>query len=199
MGCSCELISLISQISSLANQMQSQDPSCLAENFETAASLLDQIVSLRQDPGHFSDNVESMLHIAEVKRLSALLYFHNRIVPLLQPSMFALPDLPPIAELQESIISYLRALPSSSGAALWPLFVLWKSRLTDMEQVSFVLERLQQLETSRFLGNVYHVRRRIERDIWAKASKIGQGDQEGVRDLASSRAICETERWISLA
>lgn len=197
MGCSRELISLISQISSLAADLQRQSSDHTAHTTK-AISLLNQLFSLEQIPRQGSLNAGSMVQIAEIKRLSAILYFHDRVLEhLFIPSLASSPVLS-VANLQESIITSLQKLPASSGASLWPLFVLGKSSLLKPDHIRFVLDRLVQLEKSRYLGSVYHARRRVERDIRTRLLIVDPRDS-GSGASSGNGMVCENERWVSLA
>jgi hypothetical protein len=194
MGCSRELISLISQISFLAAQCAVEidrgEPEGLAI---MADSLMLELSRVQQIPRTGAENVGSMVQIAEVKRLSAMLYLHDRVTTRWTDS----PGNPFGKQLQDSIIAVLHNLPVTSGASLWPLFVLGNSPLEGTEQVEFVLDRLHQLESSRNLGSVHHARRRVERSIMARIS----GDLSTVsphRHLHDI-ALNDNERWVSLA
>lgn len=197
MGCSRELISLISQISSLAAELQSRT-SHHAEYATKAANLLRQLSSLEQITRCQGGNEESMIQIAEIKRLSAMLYFHDRVLSQL-PSVILGSSLPfSLIRLQDFIITSLQNLSPSSGASLWPLFVLGKSSLHNSGQARFVLDRLAQLEKSRYLGSVYHARRRVERDITMWSSEGHWEGNVGER-WSGTGAVSENERWVSLA
>lgn len=197
MGCSRELISLISQISCLAAELQGR-ASHHAEHETKAASILHQINFLNQIPRHQSGNPDIMIQIAEIKRLSAILYFHDRVLSQLSPTMLDPSSRPSLTHLQDFIITSLQNLPPSSGASLWPLFVLGKSDLHSSDQVQFVLDRLIQLEKSRYLGSVYHARRRVERDIRMRLSEGWWEGKKGEK-WSDDRVVCENERWVSLA
>jgi hypothetical protein len=197
LGCSRELISLVSQVSWLAAKLQNHSEHH-AEYIIEATRTYRQIISLEQIPRSLSRNVETMVQIAEIKRLSTLLYFHDRVAPQLPSRSFESSSPHAVADLQESMISSLQSLSPSSGATLWPLFVLGNSRLRDTRQMRFVLDRLVQLEASRYLGSVYHARRRVKRDLMSRSRELqSQGD---IRNTwGDSGIVCENERWISLA
>jgi hypothetical protein len=197
MGCSRELISLVSQVSRLATKMQNH-PGSHAQHIIEAKHTFSQITSLKQTPRHPSGGAETMVQIAEIKRLSALLYFHDRVVSQLPLSRFSLSGPHAVADLQKSIISSLELLPPSSGATLWPLFVLGNSKLRDTSQVRFVIDRLMRLEASRYLGSVHHARRRVERDLRRRSMEL-HGHEEIGDTWRGSGIMCENERWISLA
>lgn len=194
MGCSRELISLISQISFLATrcptEIEQGEPEGLAI---MADSLMFELSRVQQTPRAGAKDVENMIQIAEVKRLSAMLYLHDRVITRWAYS----PGNPSGKHLQNSIIGVLHHLPVTSGASLWPLFVLGNSPLESTEQVEFVLDRLHQLESSRNLGSVHHARRRVERSIMARiAGDLSTVSQhQHLHDIA----LNDNERWVSLA
>ena len=190
MGCSRELISLISQISHLAGASRRlhESPRDLADS---ATKIMDKLTHLQQILRTGLDHAGTMMQIAEVKKLSAMLYLHDRV--MVQCSVTS-----PVFSynLRNEIMRAIQQLPVSSGASLWPLFVLGKSNLDSPSQAQFVLDRLHQLEQSRYLGSFYHARRRVERNISKRLTEHGEIlGQPWEDDLA----VNENERWVSLA
>lgn len=192
MGCSRELISLISEVSHLAGMSRSRTLPH-EEIVGKASGLFTQLSSMDQILRRGEQDANMMIQIAEVKRLTAILYLHDGIIARLNsPSFMITPN-----HLHEAIITALRNIPSTNGSSLWPLFVLGKSCLHNTEDIAFVLDRLQQLEQSRYLGSVYHARKRIERNL---AGRLTLGEQ----DMLQSRwegeiPLNDNERWVSLA
>ena len=183
MGCSCELISIINHISLLAADVRTEDKTQALTHTVRSFDLLDQLSCLKQIMQPGIGDERSLIQIAEIKRLSAILYLHNQVLSRL-PSYNHIPQISCSAQdLQVAIIDALQSLPSSNGAALWPLFILGKSSMSNEAHLRFVLERLTQLEESRYLGSVYYARRHIARGIV----------------LSEDMRICENERWVSLA
>ena len=190
MGCSRELISLISQTSCLAGESMQQEH-LVNSTMNKATQLMNVLSNLQQTLQVGVENTESMLQIAEVKRLSAMLYLHDRVMA--SRSSIA----PAFAHsLRDAIIDAIQQLPASSGASLWPLFVLGKSNLDNRDQAQFVLDRLLQLEQSRYLGSFYHARRRVERNITQRLTEHGNVSEQSWED---DSAVNENERWVSLA
>lgn len=137
------------------------------------------------------DHAEAMLQIADVKRLSAMLYLHDRVMAQCSSTSLAFSN-----NLRDEIIEAIKQLPANSGASLWPLFVLGKSNLDSPSQAQFVLDRLHQLEQSRYLGSFYHARRRVERNILKRLTE--HGDILG-QSWEDDSTVNENERWVSLA
>lgn len=190
MGCSRELISLISQISCLAGESLRQK-NLLSNTMDKGARLMNVLSNLQQTLRVGVERAESMLQIAEVKRLSAMLYLHDRVMVPCSGIASAFGH-----NLRDAIIDAIQQLPASSGASLWPLFVLGKSNLDNRDQAQFVLDRLHQLEKSRYLGSFYHARRRVERNITQRLTEHGDVLEQSWED---DSAVNENERWVSLA
>jgi len=189
MGCSRELISLVSQISCLTVTRLHDDPASTRSN--EAAGLMKQLSFLRQDLPIGLEHSEIMVKIAELKRLTAMLYLHDRVV-VTQPGnslVFA-------QNLRNTIIKAIEQLPVGIGALLWLLFVLGTSNLSSHKQAQFALNRLHQLEKSRYLGSFYHARRRVERSIHRRILLHGGGLQ-GIPE--EDTTLSDNERWVSVA
>lgn len=196
MGCSRELISLISRISFLTTKLQPKNIP-YGSTRAMACNLMNQLSQLQQVPQARAENVGTMILIAEVKRLSAMLYLHDRAMVLW--STPGLEEMSPLAKnLQNRIIQTLQILPASSGAALWPLFVLGNSTLENDEQIRFVLKRLHQLEISRNLGSVHYARRRVERSIMASFTTHETSMIQPYRHVGGE-VLNDNEKWVSLA
>lgn len=142
--------------------------------------------SLRQNySAHSSPTDDYILQIAEIKRLTALLYFNENLgevvspIPPLHRSM-SLPSSPPLSHtsshplpstkgtrqrLVSSIIDLISALPNPDTASvLWPLYVIGHSTaLEDETQRRFVLERLHNIQQTRNLGSVRGAKKAVER------------------------------------
>ncbi|KAJ4353271.1 uncharacterized protein N0V89_004998 [Didymosphaeria variabile] len=190
MGCSRELISLISRISCLASSARQQNDAA-DHTIAAAGHLMDQLAGLHQTLRTGVGHAETMLRIAEAKRLSAMLYLHDRVMAPHTGATTALAH-----GLRNAIIEAIQQLPASSGAALWPLFILGKSNTSSRDQAQFVLDRLHQLEKSRYLGSFYHARRRVERNIMRRLTAHGDVLQQTWEDES---ALNDNERWVSLA
>jgi len=59
-----------------------------------------------------------------------------------------------------------------------------------------VLDRLRKLEQSRYLGNFYHARKRVERNIMKRLRAHGDVSQQTWEDES---ALDDNERWVRLA
>jgi hypothetical protein len=171
-GCSRELIDLIGQISDLAELLYDSSETeearsgykSQANDVETRLHSLEQLLPISpDDETMFSANretPETILSIAEMKRLAALIYFYTRL-------RCATPDEPHIVRLTLRILSTLPKIPLKANALLWPLFVIGTmgiQRHNDEDRM-LVLDRLDALQRIRQLGNVKKVRQVVE-DVW---------------------------------
>ncbi|KAF4125986.1 anaphase-promoting complex subunit 1 [Geosmithia morbida] len=162
-GCSYELVQLISDISDVAAEVECQSPSsCIQETdclstyspkqrlsrMQRRDSIERKLHTLAQKPPNASapqKNVANNLIIteevgciAEIRRLSALMYLYSRIdgVP---------PGQPPINRLTDQILALIPKISLRSHALLWSLFVVGTMGLSKTEGDSgrkFILERL---------------------------------------------------------
>lgn len=168
------------------------------EEVEAALECLEQNLSTHSSPAD-----SYILQIAEIKRLTALLYFNENLgefvpsIPPLHRSMSFSSSSPspslgcssshPLSckqtkqRLVSSIIEHISALPNpDTVCVLWPLYVIGHSTaLEDESQRRFVLERLLNIQQLRNLGSVRAARRAVERvfrtkDLELPGSKGGQ-------------------------
>jgi anaphase-promoting complex subunit 1 len=158
----------------------------------------------------FAINREDLLRIAEVKRLTALLFLRERLGNPNVPANIRPGDIPfydnistPNAivpgavetslsacksRLVSAIISLISTLPDSA-TLLWPLFVVGNSGLDDEEQRRFVLERLEDIQKTRNLGSVRRARMVVEdayraRDLDHPRGKVWGHEGPGIISLA---------------
>lgn len=190
MGCSRELITLIGQISHLARWFAVARSDEMNQLEAAREHLSSRLHNLHQSVAPGTQNVHYLTLIAEGKRLSALLHLEERI-PRSSHAISAAGLIIP------AILDVLRALPTSHAAMLWPLFIIGTSSASTHEQRAFVLDRLEQLQSSRRLGSIYHARRLVERRVSSRLTQqtIIQQDSTRMDDLAQT----ENERWVSLA
>ncbi|KAN0099341.1 Fungal specific transcription factor domain containing protein [Hyaloscypha variabilis] len=176
MGCSRELMTLIRRTSILASQLNQLlqygtpsdfELSALAasrDNIERALHSLHQILPIS------ASKCTKLASIAETKRLTALLYLHERLCPL--PSTSNSGDRVsahnPQPKIICQIISLIKRLPDSP-TLLWPLFMLGNVKGgLDEEQRRFVHDRLTALQRVRNLGSVRRARVCVE-ETWMRS------------------------------
>ena len=182
LGCSHELISLISKISDLATEMQLLTPGASDQGSDAAAEILQErrntierrLHTLTQRlpsatpnlPGfsdHDSGTMEELGYIAETRRLSALIYLYFRVdgVP---------PGHAPISGLTGQIITIIPKISLRSHVLLWTLFIVGTMGISGSDGDSdrkLILERLVSLQHTRELKNV-----RIAREVVEAVCKI---------------------------
>ena len=184
MGCSRELMSLISQISDLADEWKSlQDvvkcqPSgdgTLQEKFldlqarrcniERRLHGLQQTLPSRSTGLPFFEDdptaTQELKDIAEARRLSALVYLYSRIDGVA-------PACAPIDRITSQILALIPKISLRSHALLWTLFVVGtmgigvSDRNNGDADRAFILEKLVSLERTRRLRNVGKAREVVE-------------------------------------
>ncbi|KAH8688756.1 fungal-specific transcription factor domain-containing protein [Talaromyces proteolyticus] len=182
-GSSRRLMSLISNISSLTRKRANSNSSRVDKDFftssceeiETALETLQQIL-----PSNSSAADNYILQIAEIKRLTALLYLHECLGEFISSSPSPSTSSPPLSlqtyhsppppklskqGLVQRIIELISTLPNpDSTSVLWPLYIIGNSAgLEDESQRRFVLERLRGIQQTRNLGSVRAARVAVER------------------------------------
>lgn len=200
LGCSHELISLILEVSNLANAKQLlpvMQPSIynrrrqgtLARRNELERQLhtLQQLLpatspSLLCFDADDHTSINELGYIAETRRLSALIYFYARLdnVP---------PGCSPIDKLTSQILVLVPKISLRSHALLWPLFVVGTMGIGmpsgdsgDADR-AFVLERLVSLQRTRHLRNVGRAREIVEA-VWRIRDLRGPGSVGRWQDIA---------------
>ncbi|CRG83552.1 Pc22g16640 [Talaromyces islandicus] len=193
-GCSRRLMSLISQISALTRKKSKMFSKAESDLISSCEDIEIALESLQQTcPAHSSPTDSYILQIAEIKRLTALLYFNENLgefvspLPPLHRSMSSPPSSTSSSlsssplnsssshsipspkgtkqRLVSSIIEGISALPNPDTASvLWPLYVIGHSTaLEDESQRRFVLERLHNIQQTRNLGSVRAAKTTVER------------------------------------
>lgn len=187
LGCSHELIYLISSISDLATRKQSQTygfrdqvleaadgvkqehPATLKEHRDSIERHLHTLIQhLPPDkpdlPGyatHGSSTIEELAYIAETRRLSALIYLYFRIDGLS-------PGHSPISRITGQILALIPKISLRSHALLWTLFIVGTMAIGQGDGDSgrkFILERLVSLQRTRELENV-RIAREVVEAVW---------------------------------
>lgn len=166
MGCSRGLLDLISNISKVAFDSAAIINKRPLTETETASlttrcnELERSLHTIQQIPPPVSDSIY-LAKVAEVKRITALLFLHERVFTLLQPTARSASALQHKGRLIDTLIQQISPL-SNSPTLLWPLFVLGNASPEDEEVRRFVLERLNDLLKLRNLGSVRLARQLIE-------------------------------------
>lgn len=191
MGCSRELITIIGQISQLANSFSTTSNN---ESFQQLLTvrheLSERLLCLHQRPAPGAQNTYHLILIAEGKRLAALLHPEERTPRSLNSMSSA-------SILISAILEVVHALPTSNAAMLWPLFIIGTSASSTQEHRAFVLDRLGELQRSRRLGSIYHARRMIARRM--SNQSIRRPNAEFLEYKPDHLPETENERWVSLA
>ncbi|KAI8659164.1 hypothetical protein NCS56_01133200 [Fusarium sp. Ph1] len=206
LGCSHELIYLISSILDLATRKQSQrhgsrdqvseavdgveqeHPATLKEHRDSIERQLHALIQhLPPDntdlPGyatHGSSAMEELAYIAETRRLSALIYLYFRVDGLS-------PGHSPISHITEQILALIPKISLRSHALLWTLFIVGTMGIGQGDGDSakkFILERLVSLQRTRELENV-----RIAREVMEAVWKMR--DLRGLEYVGSWRDIVD--------
>ncbi|GAO51273.1 hypothetical protein G7K_5379-t1 [Saitoella complicata NRRL Y-17804] len=153
MGCSRELMKLISKISNMASELRRDEGP--AEQFaERRNEVGRKLYSLYQWSPEVNPELDA---IAEIKRLSALIYFFARLE-------MAGPSEPRMEELTGQVIDMMRLLPDKA-TLLWPLFIIGTLGVQSEEDRRFVLDRLENMQRKRDLGSIRKGRKAIEA-VW---------------------------------
>ncbi|CAH0052145.1 unnamed protein product [Clonostachys solani] len=204
LGCSPELISLILEISNLAEQRLSvasatngifegkswrergQVTCAWRNNIERRLYFLEQVLpcstSLSIDcDQHGQSAIEELGYIAETRRLSALVYMYSRLdrIP---------PGFSPIDNLTSQILALIPKISLRSHALLWPLFVVGTMGIGVVNPESgdaqriFVMERLVSLQQTRQLKNVRRAREIVEA-VWKMRDLQGPEYMGGWYDI----------------
>ncbi|EFR02624.1 hypothetical protein MGYG_09093 [Nannizzia gypsea CBS 118893] len=197
MGCSRGLMSLISKISNLATEkskMSKRRPLSISEHsyFNNARNKLElELQNVQQTLPSYAKDRDDLLRVAEVKRLTALLYLRQRLGPprnssILSPST---PSPGPLVMVEPStlvwkeklvadIIAIISTLPDTA-TLLWPLFVAGSVDIDNEEHRRFILERLQNIQNSRNLGNIRRARLAVESAYRARDLDHPRGNDWG--------------------
>ncbi|EZF59930.1 hypothetical protein H104_07135 [Trichophyton rubrum CBS 289.86] len=216
MGCSRGLMSLISKISNLATEkskMSKSRPLSISElsYFNNARNNLElELQSVQQTLPSYAKDRDDLLRVAEVKRLTALLYLRQRLgtprnSSILSPVSVGLfarypiafntnttqapPSPGPLAMVESStlawkeklvtdIITIISTLPDTA-TLLWPLFVVGSVNIDNEEHRRFILERLQNIQNSRNLGNIRRARLAVESAYRARDLDHPRGNDWG--------------------
>ncbi|RMJ18253.1 hypothetical protein CDV36_002034 [Fusarium kuroshium] len=187
LGCSHELISLISSISDLTRRNQSQTYGSHDRVLEAADGVRQQHPATLKEPRniierrlhaliqhlppdkldvpgfatHGSSTMEELAYIAETRRLSALIYLYFRVDGLS-------PGHPPISRITGQILAIIPKISLRSHALLWTLFIVGTMGLGEGDGDSarkFILERLVSLQRTRELENV-RITRAVVEAVW---------------------------------
>ncbi|KAI1765289.1 fungal-specific transcription factor domain-containing protein [Hypoxylon sp. FL1150] len=181
-GCTKDLLILISEITQMSlligQSSKKQLPPAVQQRRDNVERLLHQ---LRQDiPGEFGSFKSEFAMVAEVKRLTTILYLYSRIDG-------AGPHEPHIIRITSQILSLLPKISLRTHTGLWPLFIVATLGVRPEcdEDRKFLLSRLTELYETRQLANVHKARLIVE-DVWKKRD-LRPEDSEGWSILQGRR------------
>ncbi|KAH6991380.1 fungal-specific transcription factor domain-containing protein [Ilyonectria sp. MPI-CAGE-AT-0026] len=206
LGCSHELISLISNISDLAAEMQLQSCGSHKVSDNVADIQPEQLATLKERhdeierrlhgmiqhlppttpslPGyedHDSGTLEELGYIAETRRLSALIYLYFRVDGVS-------PGHSPISRLTDQILSLIPKISLRSHVLLWTLFIVGTMGISQSDGDSdrkFILERLVSLQHTRELENV-RIAREVVEAVWKMRDLRGPESVGGWKDIVNA-------------
>ncbi|ODQ45839.1 hypothetical protein PICMEDRAFT_19452, partial [Pichia membranifaciens NRRL Y-2026] len=170
-GCCPYLITLIDKISNLGrcyedlelepiNTRKEFEHYILIQRNELQSEIegLDQRIQLFPEINSLSENC--IKTIAEIKRLSTLLYLFARVdLETLyynngRATNYFIEKERCMNKVKSRLVSLFKNLPECPMSLLWPLFVLGLVATTDDDERWFVLDKLVYLQKARELGNV---------------------------------------------
>lgn len=169
-----------------------------------------ELQSVQQTLPSYAKDRDDLLRVAEVKRLTALLYLRQRLgtprnssilspvsvglyarYPITfntktsrastSPGSLALVESSTLAwkeKLVTDIIAIISTLPDTA-TLLWPLFVIGSVDIDNEEHRRFILERLQNIQNSRNLGNIRRARLAVESAYRARDLDHPRGNDWG--------------------
>lgn len=205
LGCSHELIGLVSDISDLASEIQLQSynhpvhaqPEYQLSLEERRDSIELSLRCLRQDlpveiswatetDGSKSNASAEILHIAETRRLTALIYLHFRVDRVA-------PSDPRIRELTSQILEIIPEISLRSHALLWTLFIVGTMGISQTDGGSYrslILEKMVSLQHTRELEHV-KIARRVMETVWDLRDLTGtEGWEEIVIAGGEGLSLC---------
>lgn len=181
-GCTKDLLILISEITQMSlligKSNKNQLPPAVQRRRDNVERLLHQ---LRQDiPGEFGSFISEFAMVAEVKRLTTILYLYSRIDG-------AGPHEPHIIRITSQILSLLPKISLRTHTGLWPLFIVATLGVRPEcdEDRKFLLGRLTELYHTRQLANVNKARLIVE-DVW-RLRDLRPEDSQGWNILEGRR------------
>ncbi|KAI9728022.1 MAG: hypothetical protein M1834_007836 [Cirrosporium novae-zelandiae] len=197
-GSSRELLELIATISNLAGdqaratEIRRWDPATAArlldrtqtrrDRVERRLHLIEQHAQLPTD-AEKSNSIslaEELTRIAEVKRLTTLLYLYTSLDQ-------SLPHHPHMIRLTSKILTMIPRISLRTNTLLWPLFVVGTMGVQPDrdEDRKLILERLNALQKTRQLGNVKKARCVVE-GVW-KERDLRRTEDTRWRDIIAGR------------
>ncbi|KAI1769759.1 fungal-specific transcription factor domain-containing protein [Hypoxylon cercidicola] len=188
-GCSKDLLTLISEITQMSLLIEQSNTKPLPPAVQQRRDNVERhLHQLRQDiPGEFGSFKSEFIIVAEVKRLTAILYLYSRIDG-------AGPHEPHMIRITSQILSLLPKISLRTHTGLWPLFIVATLGVRPEcdEDRKFILSRLTDLYQTRQLANVNKARLIVE-DVWrlrdlrpedSQGWSILQGRRHGAISLA---------------
>lgn len=187
LGCSHELISLISNISDLAAEMDAaadirrQRPERRDEIERQLHAMTQHLPPSTAD--HDASTMEELGYIAETRRLSALIYLYFRLDGVS-------PGHPPISRLTGQILALIPKISLRSHVLLWTLFIVGTMGIGVSESGGdsdrkFILERLVSLQHTRELENV-RIAREVVEAVWRIRDLRGLDNTGGWNDIINA-------------
>lgn len=188
-GCSRDLLILLSEINQMGlligRSYQKQLPPAIQQRRDNVERLLHQMH--QEIPEVFGAFKSEFAIVAEVKRLTTILYLYSRIDG-------AGPHEPHMIRLTSQILSLLPQISLRTHTGLWPLFIVATLGIRPErdEDRKLLLSRITALHHTRQLANVKKARLIIE-DVWksrdlrpdlSQGWSIMQGRRHGAISLA---------------
>ncbi|KAK4234196.1 fungal-specific transcription factor domain-containing protein [Achaetomium macrosporum] len=160
-GCSDRLLDLISDITQLSTEKERLYPAPVPDFKRRRDNIERELYALHQPVASPPGSEQTQFNdIAELKRLTTLLYLHSRVDN-------AGPREPHVMRLTARILQSLQHISLRTNTILWSLFIVATLGVrpeSDGDR-KLVMERLTALQRTRELGNVRMARRIIE-DVW---------------------------------
>lgn len=167
-GCSRDLLKIVSEISSLASDIKQGADSAVSEaetlrQLNARGDILERQLHSwppSHEAGHADESLAERSLVAEMKRLTALLYLYSRTRHLG-------PNDACIVRLTSRILRLIPQITLRTNTVLWPLFMVATLGVrpeSDADR-AVVLGRLDSLQRTRQLGNVKKARQIIE-SVW---------------------------------
>ncbi|KAI0175990.1 fungal-specific transcription factor domain-containing protein [Hypoxylon sp. FL1284] len=173
-GCSKDLLILISEITQISLLIRQSSNRQLSATIQQRRDDVERhLHQLRQDiPGEFGSFKSEFTMVAEVKRLTTILYLYSRIDD-------AGPHEPHMIRITSQILTLLPKISLRTHTGLWPLFMVATLGVRPEcdEDRKFLLSRITELYETRQLANVNKARLIVE-DVW-KLRDLRPRDSQG--------------------
>ncbi|KAI0383530.1 fungal-specific transcription factor domain-containing protein [Hypomontagnella monticulosa] len=181
-GCSRDLLILISEINQMSSEIGQSHQKPLPATIQRRRDDIERSLhQLNQEiPDEFRSCQSEFSTVAEVKRLSAILYLYARIDG-------AGPHEPHMIRVTSQILSLVATIPIRTHTGLWPMFIVATLGIRPEcdEDRKLLLSRLAALQQTRQLANVKKARKIIE-DVW-KSRDLRPEESQGWNILHGRR------------